>query len=104
MGITLAMDDLAEGLGIGEGVLVRNVDTDGPAGRAGMRSMKGGHLGDIIVGIDAAPVSSLETFFKALDTKTPGQEITVKVRRQVLADADTLDQVDLKIELGSRVL
>uniref|UniRef100_A0A7S4QRQ9 PDZ domain-containing protein n=1 Tax=Alexandrium monilatum TaxID=311494 RepID=A0A7S4QRQ9_9DINO len=104
MGVVLAHDALSQTLGI-DGVMVRKVDRGSPAEIAGLRPMRGGRLGDIIVGIDSKRVDSIQTFFQALDGKLPGEQVLVSVRRAG-EDVNTDDWVtlDIPVELGSRIL
>uniref|UniRef100_A0A7S1LQB0 PDZ domain-containing protein n=1 Tax=Alexandrium catenella TaxID=2925 RepID=A0A7S1LQB0_ALECA len=104
MGVSLANDVFSQTLGI-NGVMVRKVDHGSPAEQAGLRPMRGGRLGDVIVGIDSQRVDSIQAFFQALDGKHPGQEVRVSVRRPgVDTTADVWDSVDVLVELGSRIL
>jgi len=104
MGVVLARDSLSQELGI-DGVMVRQVTHGSPAELAGLRPMRGGRFGDIIVGIDSKPVHSIQAFFRALDGKLPGDEVVVSVRRAAEdANKVELDSLDITVELGSRIL
>jgi hypothetical protein len=57
------------------GLLVVGLQTNAPAGLAGLRE------GDFIVAVNDQPVSSLKGFVRAVDESKPGSWITVKVWR-----------------------
>ena len=67
LGISLA--------GADDGVQVSSVRDDGPAAAAGLRA------GDVITALDGTPVASPEDLTEALDTKQPGDEVTVAILR-----------------------
>jgi S1-C subfamily serine protease len=85
LGVSLAPDQLTERLGL-DGVLVMQVDPDGPAALAGLRPTRRDftgnvHLGDVIAAIDDEPLKSTEDFFAALEARKPGDEVTLTVVR-----------------------
>ena len=85
LGVSLAPDQVTERLGL-DGVLVMQVDPDGPAALAGLRPTRRGftgnvHLGDVITAIDDQPLKSTEDFFAALEARKPGDEVTLTVMR-----------------------
>lgn len=85
LGVEIAPDAANQKLGI-DGVLVTGVVRGGPAQRAGVRptefSAEGEvQLGDIIVGIDAQPVTTNNELFSALDDHKVGDKVVLKVRR-----------------------
>ena len=85
LGVSLAPDQLTERLGL-DGVLVMQVDPDGPAALAGLRPTRRDftgnvHLGDLIAAIDDEPLKSTEDFFAALEARKPGDEVTLTVVR-----------------------
>jgi S1-C subfamily serine protease len=69
--------ELARALGArdGTGVLVADVHPDGPGPDAGLRP------GDIVVALDATPVSSRAQLERAVGALRPGRTVTVSVRR-----------------------
>jgi serine protease Do len=69
--------DLAGGLGLTEtpGVVVADVDEDGPAGRAGL------HVGDVIEAIDGMPVDNVALFTLSLYLRSSGNKVTLQVLR-----------------------
>lgn len=85
LGLTLFDDDVSRRLGI-QGVLVRNVATQGGAAQAGLRGterLPSGRimLGDVIVGIDKRKVKNYDDLFNALDSHAPGDQVTVRYIR-----------------------
>lgn len=86
LGIQEAPDQLARRWSI-PGVLILNVDPDGPAAKAGL---KGTHrdnvgrisLGDAVTAIDGEEVDSSNQLFALLEKHAVGDEITVTVWRQ----------------------
>jgi S1-C subfamily serine protease len=85
LGVSLAPDQVTERLGL-DGVLVMQVDPDGPAALAGLRPTRRDltgnvHLGDVIAAIDDQPLQSTEDFFAALEARKPGDEVTLTVVR-----------------------
>jgi putative serine protease PepD len=57
------------------GAGVAQVRADGPAGDAGLRA------GDVVTAIDGKPVRSADALVAAVDEHEPGDEVTLKVRR-----------------------
>ena len=91
------------GLDITNGVLVSEIVKGGNADEAGLRGgTRAAYYGsrrdiiyiggDVIIGIDDIPVSSLADYYSALESKRPGDEVTVTVRRN-------RKNVNLKIKL-----
>jgi S1-C subfamily serine protease len=85
LGVSLAPDQVTGRLGL-DGVLVMQVDPDGPAALAGLRPTRRDftgnvHLGDVIAAIDDEPLKSTEDFFAALEARKPGDEVTLTVVR-----------------------
>lgn len=69
--------DLARALGARDqaGILVADVHPEGPGADAGLRS------GDIVVAVDATPVSSRAQLERAVGARAPGRLVTLSVRR-----------------------
>jgi S1-C subfamily serine protease len=67
------------------GVVVLQVEPNGPAARAGMqgisRTPRGLALGDVIVGIDGKAVNDYDDLYNALDNRKAGERVKVQVRR-----------------------
>ena len=84
LGIDIVSDPVARRWGI-EGVGIRTVLADSPAGRAGLRALQVDQrrrlLGDVIVEIDGEPIRTNDDLFKVLDRYLPGQEVEVVVER-----------------------
>jgi S1-C subfamily serine protease len=74
-------------LGPPGGVYVVNVVANGPAARAGLRP-GGGETdapnpgGDVILALDGVPVRAIEDITRYLDTKKPGDRVTLTIRRE----------------------
>ena len=62
----------AVGLPERDGLLVRGVEEDGPAAKAGIER------GDLLVGVNGQPLSSVDALFDALEA---GGELTLEVLR-----------------------
>src|SRR5215211_5477026 len=71
------------------GAGVAQVRGDGPAGDAGMR------VGDVVTAIDGKPVGSADQLVGAVDGHKPGDEVTLKVRRDGRIR-------DVQVKLGTR--
>jgi serine protease Do len=69
--------DLAGGLGLTDtpGVVVADVEEEGPAARAGLRS------GDVIEAIDGMPVDNVALFTLSLYLRTEGEKVNLAVLR-----------------------
>lgn len=76
----------AVGLPERDGLLVRGVQDDSPASRAGLRQ------GDLIVGVAGREVTKLEDLHSALDELAGGGSVTLRVVRAT-------DEVDLVVEI-----
>ena len=63
------------GLGVDSGVAVQEVTADSGAERAGVRA------GDVIVGIDGKRIETVEDLFADLNTRRPGQRVSVVIVR-----------------------
>jgi serine protease Do len=59
-----------------EGVLIANLDRTGPAAKAGMRA------GDLVVAINGERIDSSRGLIRAVAIVSPGNSITITVRRQ----------------------
>jgi S1-C subfamily serine protease len=97
LGVSLAPEQLTRRLGV-EGVLVMQVDPDGPAARAGLqptrRDIAGNvRLGDVILAIEDDATGTIEDFFAALEEREPGDEVTLTVLRDG-------EQMALPVTLG----
>lgn len=89
LGIALLEEHYAAQLGLREGVMIKYVDTKGPAGKAGLRGIrvdKGGkyYIGDIIIAIDANPIKDSDDLFTALEGYRIGAKVKIKYIRDNL--------------------
>eukprot|EP00419_Tripos_fusus_P073937 CAMPEP_0172897750 /NCGR_PEP_ID=MMETSP1075-20121228/158222_1 /TAXON_ID=2916 /ORGANISM="Ceratium fusus, Strain PA161109" /LENGTH=328 /DNA_ID=CAMNT_0013753409 /DNA_START=547 /DNA_END=1530 /DNA_ORIENTATION=+ len=76
LGVFLGPDGLAERLGVsGKGVVIAQVPRYGACYDAGLRA------GDVLVAIDGHPVHRLDDVIAALDLHSPGDTVTLLVRR-----------------------
>lgn len=97
LGVQVAYDQTARGLGVHKGALLVNVLPGSPAEKAGLqptRRTRTGHirLGDIIVAIDDKPVEKANDLFEILEKYKIGDMATVTVVRD---DEETKVQVTL---------
>ena len=69
--------DMAAGLGLGDltGVVVSDLDPDGPAERAGL------HIGDLIQSIDGMAVDNVSLFTLSLYLRTTNDQVNLQVMR-----------------------
>lgn len=65
----------AVGLAEADGLLVRAVDEDSPAARAGVRP------GDLITSLGGQPIAEIESLYAVLDGIDPGSEVELRVLR-----------------------
>jgi S1-C subfamily serine protease len=93
LGIQIVEDSVARQVGIKEGVLVLDVDSQGAAARAGVmptRYDSSGNivLGDIIVAIEGQSVRTSDDLYNTLERYNVGDEVRVEVirggRKQIL--------------------
>jgi S1-C subfamily serine protease len=77
-------------LPVEEGVLVQSVEKGGPAAKAGVKggttpvTVEGSEVtlgGDIIVGAEGKPVANMEQIIELVNSKKPGEEVTLKLLR-----------------------
>lgn len=100
LGIVFAPDMMSEELSL-TGLLVMKVVAGGPAEAAGVRPMRAGRLGDIVVGLDGKRVGTSEELFRNLDDKVPGKNITVSLlRASADPEIDTFERKNITVKLG----
>lgn len=104
-------DWLAKGLDlpVQQGVLVGEVDPDGPSKKAGVRGgdhevmvdIRGGDAlpvfagGDIIIGIDGQPVNDFDDIITYLQNTEVGQQVVLKIRRDG-------KEIEIEVKLAER--
>lgn len=85
LGISILSDNVARQHGV-SGVIIRAVNENSPAAKAGLRGLttngQGTYIGDIIVGIDDETVSNYDDLYNALDEHQAGDKVRVKIRRE----------------------
>ncbi len=85
IGVRILPDHQAANFGI-EGVVVIEPVPGGPAARAGLRAMEIDRRGrvysmDVIVGIDDIRITVFDDLYRALDSKKPGERVTLHIQR-----------------------
>ena len=86
LGVQVAEDQLAQGLGVERGALIIKVVPNGPAARAGIqgtwRDESGQiHLGDVILAINGQPIQNAKDLSLALEKYKVGETVTVNILR-----------------------
>eukprot|EP00929_Paragymnodinium_shiwhaense_P073845 TRINITY_DN37728_c0_g1_i1.p1 TRINITY_DN37728_c0_g1~~TRINITY_DN37728_c0_g1_i1.p1 ORF type:complete len:466 (-),score=71.81 TRINITY_DN37728_c0_g1_i1:288-1685(-) len=100
LGITFAPDSMSEELQL-NGIMVIKVVPDGPAGKAGIRPVRAGRLGDVVVSIDGGRVRTSDDLFKVLDKRAPGDTIILNVQRASSDPAsDIYESQNVTVTLG----
>ncbi|XP_073294028.1 protease Do-like 1, chloroplastic [Primulina huaijiensis] len=97
LGVKFAPDQSVEQLGV-SGVLVLDAPSNGPAGKAGLRSTKRDSygrliLGDIITSINGKKVSNGSDLYRIMDQCKVGDKVTIEVLR-----GDQLEKVPVILE------
>jgi len=104
LGAGIGRDELSDQLGV-KGVIVTTVVPGGPAQLAGVRPMRPGMLGDLIVGIDDKAVDSRNDLFVQIDRKRPGDVVVLKVQRAAAGRSnDRMETLALSMTLGAAML
>ncbi|MCH7598351.1 MAG: trypsin-like peptidase domain-containing protein [Myxococcales bacterium] len=84
LGVRIFSDHQAAQWGI-EGVIVREPMPGSPAARAGIRPPQVDRRGiahvDVIVGLDDARITSFDDLYRVLDTRKPGDRVTLVIER-----------------------
>lgn len=84
IGVRILSDHQAANLGV-EGVIIREPVPGGPAAALGIRAMqvdrRGNVYADIIIGIDDKRIARFDDLFRVLDTRMPGDEVTLHLNR-----------------------
>jgi S1-C subfamily serine protease len=97
LGVELLPDNYAQRWGV-DGVIIRSVQRDGAADRAGLKGIQRvgwGQIifGDIILSVDGHKVRTFDDLYTALDPHKPGDKVVVRVR-----DRDRERNVDIKLQ------
>ena len=77
--------EMVEEQGYPRGIYVTGVFADSPARRAGLtafRRFRAGAQGDVITAVDGRPVESVDDMVEYLNTKSPGDSVTLSVFSQ----------------------
>lgn len=84
IGVRILPDHQAANWGV-EGVIIREPVPGGPAAAIGIRAMEvdrqGNVYADIIIGIDDKRIAKFDDLFRVLDTRKPGDEVTLHLNR-----------------------
>jgi len=100
LGIIFAPDVLAEELNL-NGIMVMKVVPSGPAETAGVRPMRGGRLGDVVVNMDGKTVGSTDDIFAILDQRLPGDKVDLTVQRASAdSNSDKYTNMTMQVVLG----
>jgi S1-C subfamily serine protease len=86
IGISAGPPALTRALNLPRGVAVIQVSPNGPAARAGLQPFRrgsGGGIdqGDVITAINGEPVATLDDMLAALETRAPGDSVTLTLSR-----------------------
>ena len=74
--------DLSDFLGIEDGVVISSVFPGSPAEQAGLNSFQNlTNYGDVIIGINGLPVSTMEDMVGYFNSVKPGDTVTLSVLR-----------------------
>jgi S1-C subfamily serine protease len=87
LGVRLWENQIAEGLGVREGALIRDVVPNSPAAQAGLQGTRKDEngqivLGDVIVAIDGKPIKNIKDLYAALERRQVGETLTVTIDRK----------------------
>lgn len=86
LGLEYASQTLARRLGVKKGLLITDIDRNGPAARAGLKPTYRDRygriiLGDIIIAVDGEPVNSRGDLLLILEKHKPGDRVRVRFWR-----------------------
>lgn len=85
--------DISEQHKIPRGVYVSDVTQESPAYNSGIQN------GDVITAVDGEEVLTVKMFQGCLETKSPGQDVTIKVQR---VGRDGYTELEFSVRLGTR--
>ena len=102
LGITYAPDSLTRKARL-PGVLVVNINPNGPAARAGLRPTRQNAdgdilLGDLIVAVNAQPLNSVESLLTALEACEVGQAVKLTIVRNARTKGEQTFEVDAVLQ------
>lgn len=97
IGIEIFEDRITRSIGV-EGVVLREVYSDSPAEKAGLKGTSRDQygriiIGDIIVSIDGAPIRNYDDMYNAFDEKKPGSTVELVFLRNGEERRETIDVV-----------
>ncbi|CAJ1356546.1 unnamed protein product, partial [Effrenium voratum] len=100
LGLVFAPDVMDQELQL-NGIMVMRVVPDGPAAAAGVRPMRGGRLGDVVISMDGRRITSTDDLFGMLETKAPGDVVTLRLQRPSADEGgEAYQEIDVQIKLG----
>eukprot|EP00438_Fugacium_kawagutii_P033752 Skav209668 [mRNA] locus=scaffold2126:278934:280100:+ [translate_table: standard] len=100
LGLVFAPDVMDQELQL-SGIMVMKVIPGGPAEDAGVRPMRGGRLGDVVVAMDGRRISSTDDLFGMLETRAPGDLVKLRLQRpNPDVDSDVMEEIEVPIRLG----
>jgi S1-C subfamily serine protease len=97
IGIEIFEDRITQSIGV-EGVVLREVYSDSPAEKAGLKGTSRDQygriiLGDIIVSIDGDPIRNYDDMYNAFDEKKAGSNVVLVFLRNGEERTETIDVV-----------
>eukprot|EP00435_Cladocopium_sp_Y103_P032414 s2270_g8.t1 len=100
LGLIFAPDVMDQELQL-NGIMVMKVIPGGPAESAGVRPMRGGRLGDVVVAMDGKKISSTDDLFGMLETRAPGDLVKLRLQRpNADLDSEVMEEIEVPIKLG----
>lgn len=100
LGIVFAPDVMNGELQL-NGIMAMKIAPNGPAAASGVRPMRGGRLGDVVIAVDGKRVSLTDDLFGILENKAPGDVVKLTVQRPSAdVDSDKYEQLDVTVTLG----
>ena len=103
LGIAAAPDRLIRQLMRQTGVLILDVQKDGPAFHAGIRPTLRDNVGryiwgDVIIGAEGKPISDFNQLYSFLDEHKAGETVTLRIRRGI--GSNSTKELDVEVTLG----
>lgn len=81
LGVSLLPDSVARRVGV-EGVIIHGVTRGSPAEAVGLRGVREGRIGDVIVGLEEEVIADYDDLFNALDGRSAGDRISLQILRE----------------------